>query len=121
MVVKHEDIWREQCDATITIRARYGEQAALDYLIGEKLLHFTDAARKHPEFARQLPSFVARIRKIFARDVVLQYVMDLEARLTAESHEVDLEDATLASRAVSELESLKQVADLLRADKLGTA
>lgn len=31
-MVKHEDIWRGQCDATITIRARYGEEAALDYL-----------------------------------------------------------------------------------------
>jgi hypothetical protein len=84
-MVKHEDIWREQCDATVTIRARYGEQAALDYLIGEKLLHFTGAARKHPDFARQLPSFVARVRQMFARDVMLRYLAELEARLTPKS------------------------------------
>jgi hypothetical protein len=120
-MVKHEDIWREQCDATVTIRARYGEQAALDYLIGEKLLHFTGAARKHPDFARQLPSFVARVRQMFARDVMLRYLAELEARLTEESHEVDPEDMTLASGSINDLESLSQVKELLRADKLGTA
>ena len=40
-----EQIWREQCEASITIRTRHGERAALDYLVGEKLLLFTSTAR----------------------------------------------------------------------------
>ena len=68
---KFEEIWRDQLDATVTIQSRYGERAALDYLVGEKLLHFTSAARKHPAFATQLPAFVAHVRKMFAREVML--------------------------------------------------
>ncbi len=117
----HEDIWREQCDATLTINARYGEKAALDYLIGEKLLHFTSAAREHPAFATQLPSFVAHVRQMFAREVMLHYIAELEARLIEESHEVDPEDITLASGAINDLESLRQIVDLLRVEQLGTA
>ena len=120
-MMKHEAIWREQCDATLTIHARHGEKAALDYLIGEKLLHYTSVARKSPAFATQLPSFVAHVRQMFAREVMLHYIADLEARLISESHEVDPEDVTLASGAINDLESLRQIVDLLRVEQLGTA
>jgi len=33
-------IWQEQCEATHTIRERFGVKNALDYLVGEKLLNF---------------------------------------------------------------------------------
>lgn len=121
-MARPEDIWREQCEATATIQARYGEQAALDYLIGEKLLHFTQASRTHPAFAAQLPSFVAHIRQMFEREAMLRTLTDLEARLTEKSHEVDIEDdIVLTSAAITDLESLQQVADLLRAENLGIA
>ena len=120
-MTRHEDIWREQCDATATIYARHGEKAALDYLVGEKLLLFTTTAQKHPAFAAQLPAFIGRVRQIFAREVILNYLGDLEARLTEENHDVDPDDLILESRAASDLDSLKQVADLLRVENLGTA
>ena len=120
-MAKHEDIWREQCEATVTIRARYGEKAALDYLVGEKLLHFTTASRDHPTFAAQLPAFVARVRQMFEREAMLPYLTALDARLVEESHEVDLDDIALTSGAASDLESLRQVADLMRAESLGTS
>jgi hypothetical protein len=47
-------IWIEQCEATETIRERFGLQNALDYLIGEKLFYFVAAAEQHPEFAAEL-------------------------------------------------------------------
>jgi hypothetical protein len=120
-MVKFEDVWRDQCDATATILSRYGERAALDYLVGEKLLHFVSATKGQPEFAAQLPSFVGRVRQMFPREVMLTYLTELEARLTEESHEVDMDDLSLRSSAISDLTSLKQVADLLRVEKLGTA
>ena len=52
---------------------------------------------------------------------MLRYLHYLEARLTQESHEVDPDDIILVSRAASDLNSLQQVADLLRAESLGTA
>ena len=121
IMTKHEDIWREQCDATVAIRARYGERAALDYLVGEKLLHFTTASRDHPAFAAQLPSFVARVRRMFEREGMLRYLTELDARLVKESQEVDLDDIALTSGATNALASLRHVADLLRAETLGTS
>jgi hypothetical protein len=35
--------------------------APLDYLIGEKLMNFADAAERHPEFAAELPRFQAAV------------------------------------------------------------
>jgi hypothetical protein len=121
IMAKFEEIWREQCAATVTIRSQYGERAALDYLIGEKLLHFTSAARTRPEFAAQLPAFVAEVRAMFSRESLMAYLTRLEADLTEKSHEVDMEDTYLGSAAISDLTSLKQIEDLLRADRLGTA
>jgi hypothetical protein len=57
---KQHEIWIEQCGAAETIKARYGLKAAFDYVVGEKLINFASAATKHPEFARELPRFVAK-------------------------------------------------------------
>jgi len=120
-MTKFEEIWRDQCDASITIQSRYGDHAALDYLGGEKLLHFTSAARTRPEFAAQLPTFVARVRKMFPREMMETYIGELEGRLIEQSHQVDMDDISLDSAAVSDLSSLRQITDLLLADTLGTA
>jgi hypothetical protein len=58
-------IWQEQCEATHTIRERFGVKNALDYLIGEKLLNFAKAADQDPEFASELPRFQAAVWEIF--------------------------------------------------------
>lgn len=120
-MIKFEDIWHEQCEAALAIRSNYGERAALEYLVGEKLLRFTSTARTRPEFAAQLPAFVGRVRQIFPREVIVAYIAELERSLTEESHQVDADDLYLDSAAVSDLTSLRQIADLLRADNLGTA
>lgn len=120
-MAKFEEIWRDQCAATVTICSQYGERAALDYLVGEKLLLFTSTARTRSEFASQLPAFVGRVRQIFSREVILAYVAALERRLTEESHRVDADDVHLDSAAISDLTSLRQIGDFLRAENLGTA
>src|SRR5438105_4287414 len=58
-------IWTEQCEVAQDIRLRYGPQAAFDYVVAEKLLNFAEAAARRPEFARELPRFVARVRSLF--------------------------------------------------------
>ena len=54
------EIWLEQCEAAEAIRVRYGVEAAFDYMVGEKLLNFAEAAATHAEFAQALPQFVSR-------------------------------------------------------------
>jgi hypothetical protein len=58
-------IWIDQCDAARDIREAFGLQKALGYLIGEKFLNFLRAAEQDPDFAGEVPSFVAEIRGIF--------------------------------------------------------
>lgn len=62
-----QQIWMEQCDAAEGIRVRYGLKAAFDYTVGEKLLHFAEAAARHPDFAREMPRFVSRVRRMSER------------------------------------------------------
>jgi hypothetical protein len=50
------------------VRQRHGVVSALDYLIGEKLMDYAEMAVTRPEFARELPSFVAEIRKTFGAE-----------------------------------------------------
>lgn len=116
-----EEIWRDQCDAAVTIQSRYGERAVLDYLIGEKLLHFISAARTRPEFAVQFPGFVARVRQMFSRQTIRTYIVELERGLIQESHHVDEDDVSLNSAAIVDLTSLRQISELLLLENLGTA
>lgn len=63
--VQFHKIWVQQCRATRGIKRRFGVKSALDYLIGEKLMNFADAAERHPEFAAELPRFQAEVWNIF--------------------------------------------------------
>jgi hypothetical protein len=49
--MQFEKVWIEQCRATRAIKRRFGAKSALDYLIGEKLMIFADAAKADPNFA----------------------------------------------------------------------
>lgn len=63
--MQFEKIWVEQCRATKAIKRRFGAKSALDYLIGEKLTTFADAAREDPAFAKELPRFLAAVWRLF--------------------------------------------------------
>ena len=63
--MRFEKIWIEQCRATRAIKRRFGVKDALDYLVGEKLRMFADAARHDTAFARELPRFLAAIWRVF--------------------------------------------------------
>jgi hypothetical protein len=57
----------EQCEAAWEIEDRFATQRALSYLIGEKFLNFLEAADDDSEFRAELPAFVAKIKTIFMR------------------------------------------------------
>ena len=72
--MRFEKVWVQQCRATKAIKRRFGAKSALDYLVGEKLISFADAARAHPAFARELPKFLAAIRHTFNEYEIAGYV-----------------------------------------------
>jgi hypothetical protein len=81
---KFHEIWVKQCEAAEHVKLRYGSKAAFDYIVAEKLFTFADVAATHPEFARELPRFVARVRALFT-------VEEMQAHL----HRIELEQRNM--------------------------
>src|ERR1035438_8362075 len=76
--IRFHKIWVQQCRATRGIKRRFGIKSALDYLIGEKLMNFADAAQRHPEFAAELPRFQAAVWNIFNPYELAGYLSSLK-------------------------------------------
>jgi hypothetical protein len=76
-----EKIWIEQCRATKGIKRHFGARSALDYLIGEKLPTFADAAERDPAFARELPRFLAAVGHVFNEYELAGYVASQKPRV----------------------------------------
>src|SRR4029077_3676334 len=72
--VRFEKIWVEQCRASKRIKRSFGAHSALDYLIGEKLITFAKVAEDHPEFAKELPRFLAAVWRVFNEYEIAGYV-----------------------------------------------
>ncbi len=74
MMDRYHKIWIEQCEAAQGIEDEFGIQKALEYLVGEKLLNFLEAAESDPNFQAEIPAFVARIKEIFEPWQLAQYL-----------------------------------------------
>jgi hypothetical protein len=92
--IQFHKIWIEQCEATEGIREHFGLKNALNYLIGEKLFTFVQAAEQHPEFAAELPAFLAEIQRLFTPEEIRDYLDHLEKTkyLAPQEPELDLDD-----------------------------
>ena len=92
--IQFHKIWIEQCEATEGIREHFGLRNALDYLIGEKLFNFVQAAEQHPEFAAELPAFLAEIQRLFTPEDIREYLDYLEKTkyLAPQEPELALDD-----------------------------
>jgi hypothetical protein len=66
--------WQAQCDAARRIDADFGTQAALDYLVGEKLLGRLRLLYGKPEFSALLDGYTADLRGLFPLFSLRQYV-----------------------------------------------
>ena len=77
------EVWREQCEAAESIRHQYGIVSAFDYVVGEKLLTFAEAAEENPEFARALPQFVFELRRMFTPEEIEENLTRARARASS--------------------------------------
>jgi len=80
MAIRFEKIWVQQFRATTGIKRRFGAKSALDYLIREKLLNFAEDAERRPEFARELPRFLAEVWRIFNEFEIAGYIASLKPK-----------------------------------------
>lgn len=76
--IQFHKIWVQQCRATRSIKRRFGVDNALNYLIGEKLMSFADAAERDPQFAAELPRFQAAVWNIFNPYELAGYLSSLK-------------------------------------------
>jgi len=121
--------WLEQCRVTTTIKERYGLKSAFDYLVSEKLLDYARAAEREPELARQLPRFVAEVRRIFEADEIRAHLARIEHEQEAQEvvpldeeafvdDDVFREDPQISAARARSFMLIKQ---LLVAPQLGTS
>jgi hypothetical protein len=68
------NIWIEQCEAARGIEDQFGTVDAMKYLVGEKFMHYLQAAEKDAEFRAELPAFVAEIKTIFEQWQLAEYL-----------------------------------------------
>jgi len=122
---RFQDIWKQQCVAARSIRVQHGILSALDYLIGEKLLTYADTAVTKPEFARELPRFVAEVRVIFSGEEISHYHDHLERMAAIEDERPTDEDNSdflndSAEQLAAKRARFTQLRDLLTSTLLGT-
>ena len=132
--LKFHEIWIEQCEAAEKIKLCYGSKAAFDYLVAEKLLNFTVAATTRPEFARELPRFVARVRGLFTVEEMRThlnrieceqrddaYITDYEQFAEEDKQEEDALSLESPGEAEERARQFANIAELLTAAELGTS
>lgn len=124
---KFHEIWIEQCDAAEDIERRHGLKASFDYVVAEKLLNFADAPTRHPEFARELPRFVSRVRRMFTPQEMRTHLARIEREqreYDADIDALDEEDELIVESPAAAAERAHQFAtirELLTAPELGTS
>ena len=74
--------------------------------MGEKLLHFVEAAEHHPDFAQELPSFVAEIKRVFSLAEVGNYAVHIECTKPL---------------SVTQRAAIRAISSILRANPLGSS
>ena len=120
-------LWTSQCKVVSTIRQRFGLQAALEYIIYQELLNFAEEATSCPEFACELPLFVAEIRRLFSAAEISNYlaalVPSVEAELTdAGDFEEDDDSGSMSPQEhAARCKRLASIRQVLEADQLGTS
>jgi hypothetical protein len=121
--MRFEKIWTEQCAAAVGIRARHGAEAAADYLIGEKLPMFAEAAATRQPFARELPSFVGEARRLFSREEIAASLARLEAMVApVEQHDdADWDILDTPEQRAAQRERIELLRTLLLSEQLGIA
>ena len=120
-----QEIWLEQCEAAENIRLRHGVESAFDYVVGEKLLKFAEAAAERMrEFAQALPQFVSKVRGMFTPEEMETHLARTERRRREmEETALDDEDPGFGDNEAT-AERARQfdlVKELLTAPALGTS
>ncbi len=118
------DLWTEQCEAAFGIRERFGVEAAFDYIVGEKVLNFAEAAARDRKLAADLPRFVAEVRCLFTAEETASHLQRLERRIIEDADLVGDPDDEWAERPEdyqNRVAVFQRIAEFMKAPVLGTS
>ena len=121
---KAHKIWIEQCEAAETVRACFGLKAAFDYLVGEKLINFIEAASDNRAFAQELPRFISEVRRMFTPEQIGAQLTRIKRERNEKDEDVLDEDDPLRESPAKIAERVRQftrIKELLTATTLGTS
>jgi hypothetical protein len=121
---RFQDVWVGQCAAAVRIREDHGVKDAFNYIIGEKLMVYAQTALTRPEFARELPRFVAEVRRLFSAEEIREHLIriereDREAAEAASGEEID--EVARPEDVAAQVERFAAMKELLTAEQLGTS
>jgi len=117
-------IWIAQCEAAETVRTRFGLKAAFNYIVGEKLINFVEAASNNRAFAQELPRFISEVRRMFTPDEIGAQLTRIEREQNEKDEDVLNEDDPLRESPAKIAERVRQftmIKELLTATTLGTS
>jgi hypothetical protein len=92
------------------IRTRFGVDAAIDYLVGEKLMAFACSGERHPEMLAELPAFAQRVHQLFTS-------VEIHAYFARADHAALIEPDALKGDAVEEVAETRELIEELRRER----
>src|SRR6266487_4520760 len=103
---------------------RFRLKAAFDYVVGEKLINFAEAAFHHRAFAQELPRFISEVRRMFTPEEIAAQLARIEHERNEKDEDVPGEDDLLRESPANIVERARQfmtIKELLTATALGTS
>jgi len=94
--------WQQCCEVTPDIRTRFGVDAAIDYLVGEKLMALARRGERHPEMVTELPAFAERVRHLFTG-------VEIRAHFARAEHAALIEPDILKGATADEIEDFEEL------------
>jgi hypothetical protein len=70
--------WKETCDAARMVRAAFGLENALQYLVGDKLFTYLSIAERDTGVAAEMPFIIMEVKRIFTASELKQYLDRLD-------------------------------------------
>jgi hypothetical protein len=111
MTVKSpQEHWQDYCAVAPGLRSQFGLSAALDYVVGEKLMVFAQTAETDEGFRAELPAFCEGIRGLFTGEEIAQHFESVE---DASHVGADL----FVGASEEEMEQLREVAEDEKQDR----
>ena len=93
-------------------RPRYELKAAFDYLVGEKLLNFTEAASEHRAFAQELPRFVSEVRRMFTAEEIATQLARIESEQSEKDAAHEEDEDPLAESPIRKAGAVREVVEI---------